>query len=56
MGDACDHPQLFTEVADSLASLKHHELALKYYTMLESNDDNVNVRISMPIPMFLGNI
>ncbi|XP_074333804.1 uncharacterized protein LOC141671450 isoform X1 [Apium graveolens] len=42
MGDACDHPHIVTEVADSLASLKHHELALKYYKMLESNDDNVS--------------
>lgn len=56
MGDACDHPQIVTEVADSLASLKHHELALKYYMMLESNDDNVSVRIVTPIPIFLGNI
>lgn len=56
MGDARDHPQIFTEVADSLASLKHHGHALKYYTMLEANGGNVSVRIIMPIPKFLGNI
>ncbi|KAL1831449.1 hypothetical protein ACET3Z_001100 [Daucus carota] len=39
-GNACDRPQIVTEVADSLANLKHYELALKYYMMLEAIGDN----------------
>lgn len=42
--NACDHPQLITEVADALTNLEHYGSALKYYTMLEGNDDDNSVR------------
>ncbi|CAN4098039.1 unnamed protein product [Withania somnifera] len=38
---ASQHPDIVTEVADSLMTLEHYESALKYYMMLEG-DDNEN--------------
>ncbi|KAK4375326.1 hypothetical protein RND71_006003 [Anisodus tanguticus] len=36
--NASQHPDIVTEVADSLMTLEYHESALKYYMMLEGDD------------------
>ncbi|XP_009781369.1 uncharacterized protein LOC107832204 isoform X1 [Nicotiana tabacum] len=36
--NASQHPDIVTEVADSLMTLEHYESALKYYMMLEGDD------------------
>lgn len=36
--NASQHPDIVTEVADSLMTVEHYESALKYYMMLEGDD------------------
>lgn len=42
--NASQHPDIVTEVADSLMTLGHYASALKYYRMLEGDDNKNKVK------------
>ncbi|CAA3015048.1 general transcription factor 3C polypeptide 3 isoform X1 [Olea europaea subsp. europaea] len=47
--NACTHPHLIIEVADSLMTVEQYESALKYYTMLDGDGNKYNGYLHLKI-------